>query len=150
MPPMVTDLRYRKLHVTKFARQQAQLSGSVCRRLVIYVRVCLPDNLKAVAEQGFVWWMYCPCHVVAPAILQSFDCASVFAPRLLCCACSFLLQCCKAFLVQLARPRKHSISYAVFVRSFFAVLFIVSFRAGRSMIEWRLWWIKAWFSADSV
>jgi len=95
-------------------------------------------------------WSPCPCHVVAPAILQSFDCASVFAPRLLCCACSFLLQCCKAFLVQLARPRKHSISYAVFVRSFFAVLFIVSFRAGRSMIERCLQWIKAWFSVNSV
>ena len=34
-------------------------------------------------------WLPCPCHVVAPAIL---NCAPVFAPRLLRCACGLIMQ----------------------------------------------------------
>ena len=55
--------------------------------------------------------MYCPCHVVAPAILQSFDCASVFAPRLSCCACGFVLHYCKVFFLKIQAYLKTQVKF---------------------------------------
>ena len=65
-------------------------------------------------------WLPCPCHVVAPAILQSLI-VPLCSPRS-CCVVFAVSECNTAQsvpLVQFARPGKHLISYAVvFVSEF--------------------------------
>jgi len=54
-----------------------------------------------------------------PCNLAILNCAPVFAPRLLRCACGLVMQYATCFFVQFARPGKHLISYAVvFVSEF--------------------------------
>jgi len=59
--------------------------------------------------------------------LAILNCAPVFAPRLLRCACGLVMQYCNVFfLVQFARPGKHLISYAVvFVSEFHCSLVVL-------------------------
>ena len=59
-------------------------------------------------------WLPCPCHVVAPAILQSKSlCPCVRPAAVVLCLRSRNAILQSVLLVQLARPAKHSISYAV-------------------------------------
>jgi len=82
--------------------------------------------------------------------LQSFDCALVCSPRGCCVVlavsyCNTAKCCCLPVLGSIRKLR-----CLCLLQSFFALLFTVSFRAGRSMIERCLLLIKDWFSVTSV